>query len=204
MASVSLPVVLPAPPAAGAGSGDLIPYLDADFIDRNPTPFVRYSGNAPLHHFLLSAVGLVSYCGYTSLRYLLGLSGPFAETLDCFRDAVMAGADLDCRPVSGVRAARAGSRDRLSGAARAGSGRCLAGHRAPTRDADWRCSRSASGINASGSARPASARRQPQILPARTESTARRRAMTTTESALARLCSATGQALAIGGKRVLR
>jgi len=56
------------------------------------------------------------------------------------REVVKRGRDLDCAQMSGAairrrgaRAARAGSRDRLLGAARAGSERCPAECRAPTR-----------------------------------------------------------------------
>lgn len=84
---------------AGEGSVDLIPYLDADFIRSNPKAFIGYSDNVFLHQYLLSEVGLASYYGYTFLHHLGEIGGPFPETLDCFRQAVMSDADLHCVPM---------------------------------------------------------------------------------------------------------
>jgi muramoyltetrapeptide carboxypeptidase LdcA involved in peptidoglycan recycling len=56
---------------------DLIPYLDADFIDRNQKSFIGYGTNIFLDHFLLSSVELVSYYRYTFLRRLRGVGRPF-------------------------------------------------------------------------------------------------------------------------------
>lgn len=84
---------------AGEGSVELIPYLDTDVIRDNPKPFIGYSDNVFLNQFLLSEVGLVTYYGYTYLHQLGEVGGPFPETLDCFRAAVMSDADLVCEPM---------------------------------------------------------------------------------------------------------
>ena len=196
-------LLLPASPAAGEGCADLVPYLDADFLDCNPKLF-GYGDSVLLRHFLLSAGGLVSYCGYTLLCYPREPSGPFAETLEYCPESVMSGEDLNCGQTSGgAREARAGSRDRLARVARAGSGRCLVGRRAPTRGADSGVrglSRASLHGRRSIRLRPMAAS-DPSCL---NRSTPRRRAVTMTKSSLARVSAVTGQTLATDGESVLR
>jgi muramoyltetrapeptide carboxypeptidase len=84
---------------AGEGSADLIPHLDAGLIRANPKAFIGYSDNVYLNQYLLSQAGLVSYYGYTYLHHLGEPGGPFPETLQCFRDALMSPGELRCEPM---------------------------------------------------------------------------------------------------------
>jgi muramoyltetrapeptide carboxypeptidase len=78
---------------------ELIPWLDADRLRRSPKAFVGNSDNVWLNHYLYQDVGLTSFYGATYVAEMGEAGGPFPETLEYLRRAMMSTEDLVCRPV---------------------------------------------------------------------------------------------------------
>jgi muramoyltetrapeptide carboxypeptidase LdcA involved in peptidoglycan recycling len=83
----------------GATADELLPLLDARRLRRAAKPFVGNSDNVWLNHFLYQEAGLTSYYGVTFTAELGDAAGPFPQTLECLRRALMTADDLVCLPM---------------------------------------------------------------------------------------------------------
>ncbi|HEY7483623.1 MAG TPA: LD-carboxypeptidase [Streptosporangiaceae bacterium] len=84
----------------GATAHELLSILDVETLRTHDKPFIGNSDNIWLNHFLFQEVGLISYYGITYVGELGGPEGPYPETLDHFRRALMSGDDLVCLPMA--------------------------------------------------------------------------------------------------------
>jgi muramoyltetrapeptide carboxypeptidase len=83
---------------SGLGSSELIPLLDANVIAANAKPFIGYCDTVFLHHYLAVQAGISSFIGCALMVNWGEAGGPFPETIESFRDALMSDAPLVCRP----------------------------------------------------------------------------------------------------------
>jgi muramoyltetrapeptide carboxypeptidase len=82
----------------GASAHELVSMLDTAALRGADKAFIGNSDNVWLHHYLYQETGLSSYFGVTYIGELGEFGGPFPETLQSFRQAVMSPGDLVCRP----------------------------------------------------------------------------------------------------------
>jgi len=82
----------------GLGSRDLLPFLDPAVIALNPKPFIGFCDSVFLHQYLVSRAGMSSFFGCMFMLHLGEGGGPFPETIDSFRAALMDDGPLICRP----------------------------------------------------------------------------------------------------------
>jgi muramoyltetrapeptide carboxypeptidase len=83
----------------GETAHELLPYLEARRLRGERKAFVGNSDNVWLHQYLLQEAGLSSYYGCTYGGEMGEFGGPFPETVDCLRRALMSAADLACVPM---------------------------------------------------------------------------------------------------------
>jgi muramoyltetrapeptide carboxypeptidase len=83
---------------SGLGSRDLLPFLDPAVIALNPKPFIGFCDSVFLHQYLVSRVGMSSFFGCMFMLHLGEAGGPFPETIESFRTALMDDEPLICRP----------------------------------------------------------------------------------------------------------
>lgn len=85
--------------AGGETSRDVLEHLDAAVFEANPKPFIGHCDSAWINQFLLSEAGLTSFYGVTFMADFGEVGGPFPETVEAFRRAVMTAGDLAYQPV---------------------------------------------------------------------------------------------------------
>jgi muramoyltetrapeptide carboxypeptidase len=83
----------------GESAHALLPLLDCRRLRGATKAFIGNSDNVWLNHFLYQEVGLTSFYGATYIAEMGEPGGPFPETLEYFRTAVMTDGDLVCRPM---------------------------------------------------------------------------------------------------------
>ena len=85
--------------AGGETSADVLAHLDAAVFEANPKPFIGHCDSAWINQYLLSEAELTSFSGVTFMADFGEAGGPFPETVEAFRRAVMTTGDLAYRPV---------------------------------------------------------------------------------------------------------
>lgn len=84
----------------GFSAYEVIPFLNASVLRGHRKPFIGNSDNAWLNQYLLQETGLSSFYGPTFIAEFGDHGGPFPETLECFRQALMSDGELVCHPMA--------------------------------------------------------------------------------------------------------
>jgi muramoyltetrapeptide carboxypeptidase len=84
---------------SGLGSRELLPLLDAAVIAANPKPFIGFCDTNFLHQYLASYAGISSLYGCIFTLHFGEVGGPYPETLEYFKSALMSPEQLICRPL---------------------------------------------------------------------------------------------------------